>query len=145
MRLPARTTVGWGYGMTQTGMAAVVCVTLLGGCAALQQDAVRDRENLLSAAGFSVRPATTPVQQQALARLPANVVSQRIEGEHVSYLYPDPLICHCLYVGGQEAFGRYQQILTQRQIANAQLQAAQLNSDFAWDWGPWGGYGPAFY
>ncbi len=132
--------------MTQvTAVFAVGAIALLSGCAAFQQDAITSRENTLSAAGFNVRPAATVSQQGMLARLPANRVSQRIEGEHVSYLYPDPVVCRCLYVGGQAAFGKYQQLLMQQQASAEQLQAAQLNSDFAWDWGPWGGYGPAFY
>ena len=131
--------------MVRFSIAALCSTVALAGCAMFQQDAIIDRENTLSAAGFTVRPAATAQQQLMIATLPANRVSQRFEGNKVSYLYPDPVVCHCLYIGGQEAFGRYQQMQMQRRVASDQLQAAQLNADFAWDWSAWGGYGPAFY
>ena len=114
---------------------------LLTGCAALQRNAVQDRESLLSAAGFTVLPATTPDRQAMLTRLPANRVSQIIQGQYVTYVYPDPVLCQCLYTGGQQAFAQYSAYVQQRRIADEQITAAQLNYDGAWDWGPWGGYG----
>ncbi len=127
-------------------MALLLALPLaLSACAALQRDEIGDKENTLAAAGFVVRPANSDTQMGMLRSLPANRISQRIEGSHVSYLYPDPVVCHCLYVGGQAAYGRYQQMAIQQRIARDQIEAAQLNSDFAWDWGPWGGYGPGFY
>lgn len=121
----------------KTGRIALA-VALLAGCASL----IQDRESQLSAAGFIVRPADSPERQAQLAKLPANRVSQQIRGQTVSYLYPDPVVCKCLYVGSQQAFARYQQALQQQRVAADQLQAAQLNTD--WDWGPWGGFGPGF-
>ena len=117
----------------------------LGGCAALERSNVESAENNLAAAGFRVLPATTPERRTMLATLPRDHVSQRIEGEHVSYLYPDPLVCGCLYVGGEAAWIRFQGAAQARQIASDQFQAAQMNQSFGWDWGPWGGYGPGFY
>ena len=114
---------------------------LLTGCAALQRNAVQDRESLLSAAGFTVLPATTADRQAMLTRLPANRVSQIIQGQYVTYVYPDPVLCQCLYTGGQQAFAQYSAYVQQRRIADEQITAAQLNYDGAWDWGPWGGYG----
>jgi hypothetical protein len=131
--------------MTRASILALCAATALGGCAGWQRNAVADQENLLAAAGFTVLPATTQDRQTMLAQLPPNRLYQRIEGEHVSYLYPDLVLCRCLYVGSQEAFGRYQQFIVQRQIAGAQLQAAQLQSDFLWDWRPWGGYRGLYY
>jgi hypothetical protein len=125
-------------------LGLLVATAALGGCVS-QLDLITDRENMLSAAGFTVLPANTPDRQAMLASLPPDRVSQKIEGDHVSYLYPDPVVCHCLYVGSQQAFGQYQQIMMQRQIARDQVTAARLNADFYWNWGPWGGYRPFFY
>jgi hypothetical protein len=111
----------------------------------MERDSIQNHVNDLAAAGFVVLPATTPERQAMLATLPPNRVSQRIEGEHVSYLYPDPVLCHCLYVGGQDAFARFRAVELQRQITRDQLEAAQLNNNFMWDWGPWGGYGYRYY
>ena len=136
--------------MTHIQLAALLAVASLSACVSAGS-VVGDQENNLSAAGFTVLPANTPERQAMLMRLPANKVSQRIEGDKVTYLYADPLVCHCLYAGGQAAFARYQQQMIARRIASDQLQAAQLQSDMAWDWGPWGysgfgpGFGPGFY
>lgn len=116
---------------------AALALALVSGCATL----IHDRENQLSAAGFTVRPADTPERQAQLMKLPANRVSQQIRGQTVSYLYPDPVVCHCLYVGSEQNFSRYQQALQQQRVANEQLQASQFND---WDWGPWGGFGPGY-
>ena len=100
---------------------------------------------LLAAAGFVARPANTPERQQMLAGLPPGRIVSHPEGDHLSYLFADPLDCRCLYVGGPQEWTRYQQTLQQQRIANAQVEAAQLNYG-AFGWGPWGGgFGPGFY
>ena len=124
---------------------AALFAASLGGCAGIERDNVTDRENLLSAGGFRVLPVNTPERQAELAKLPPNRVVQQIMGEHVSYLYADPLVCHCLYAGGQDAFGRYQSLLQQRRIASDQLLASEQNQDFGFGYGAFGGFGPAFY
>jgi hypothetical protein len=96
-----------------------------------------DRENLLSAAGFAVPPANTPGRVTSLRTLPPNKVVQRIRGGTVRYVYADPLVCACLYVGDQAAFGRYQQALFQHRLADEQAMTAQMDQ-MAWDEGPWG-------
>jgi hypothetical protein len=123
---------------------ALFATTLgLAACAIDPGAAITNQENNLSAAGFTVLPANTPARATMLSRLPPTELLQGFEGNRVTYLYADPVVCNCLYAGGQEAFGRYQSQQAQRQIASAQLRAAQLNSDFAWQWGPWG-YGGGF-
>ena len=119
----------------------LIAMTGLSGCAALERNAVADRESMLAASGFTVLPATTPQRQAMLANLPSDHVSQIIQGPYVSYVYPDPLICHCLYTGGQQAFARFSAYVQQRQIADEQITAAQIAYSGAWDWGPWGGFG----
>jgi hypothetical protein len=113
---------------------------LLSGCATPQQR-VAEREDLLTAAGFVPRPANTPARQAMLRTLPPNRFSQRTQGNSFAYIYPDPLVCGCVYFGDQAAYGRYRQEVLQRRLANDQLLAAQMNQDAAWDWGPWGGFG----
>ncbi len=122
-------------------VAALLACLLAAACATPQQRA-EDRENLLSAAGFNVLPANTPARIASLRSLPANKVVQQTAGGPgggtVRYVYADPLVCACLYVGDQAAFGRYRQEVFQRQLANEQAMTAQMNQT-AWDYGPWGG------
>ena len=121
--------------MQRATLPLAICLAVAA-CATPQQRA-GDRENLLTAAGFTARPANTPERIASLHNLPANKVVQRIRGDTVRYIYADPLVCGCLYVGDQAAYGRYQQDMFQRRLANQQEMTAQMNQ-FAWDDGPWG-------
>ncbi|HEY2531394.1 MAG TPA: hypothetical protein VGJ20_26265 [Xanthobacteraceae bacterium] len=49
------------------------------------------RVDSLSAAGFLVKPATTPERQAMLQKLPPNRFIQRASGESVHYVYADRL------------------------------------------------------
>ena len=116
-------------------LAAALCLALAA-CATPQQRA-ENRENLLAAAGFTAVPANTPARVASLRALPPNKVVQRTSGNSVRYVYADPLVCACLYVGDQAAYGRYRQEVFQRQLANEQAMTAQMNQ-MDWDEGPWG-------
>ncbi len=118
-------------------LALAAAGVLVSACATPQQ-VVQNREDLLAAAGFTIRPANTPQRQDLLRTLPPNHFVQRVRGDRVLYLYADPLVCACLYIGDQVAYGRYRQEVFQRRIANDQLLAAQMNENAAWQWGPWG-------
>lgn len=128
--------------------ACLAAAMALSACATPQQR-VEQREDLLSAAGFTIRPANTPARQQAMAKLPPHHFVQRTHGDQVVYLYADPLVCNCLYIGTQEAYGRYRQerlqqrlLDQQQQIADEQQMTADQFQDGAWDWGMWG---PGFW
>ncbi len=131
--------------MSNRTTAALLCAGLgLAGCATTQ-DLVQGQENMLAAAGFVVRPANTAERQQAMATLPADKIVQRVRDDTVAYLYADPVVCHCLYVGGQGAYGRYQQERLQQHLADEQVEASQFGYGGGFGWGPWGGFGPGFF
>jgi hypothetical protein len=107
----------------------------------LQQQAIIQHEDNLSAAGFVVQLANTADRQAMLHRLPANQFVRREGGGVTLYVYADPTACSCLYVGNQQAFDRY--------VSNQQLDfygqekiAALSYYDAAWNWGAWGPWGP---
>ena len=108
------------------------------------QEKVTQREDHLAAAGFVAQPANTPERQAMLNRMPPHHFIRRVHGNTVNYVYSDPLVCNCLYVGSQEAYGRYQTYLQQKNLADEQETTAQLYSDGGWDWGAWGPWGPGF-
>jgi hypothetical protein len=107
-----------------------------------QQQIVTEHEDNLAAAGFIVRPANTPERQAMLNRLPPHTFVQRVNGDSVHYVYADPLVCGCLYVGTQQAFAQYKRHQQQQNLANEQLMTAQAYSDPAWSWNAWGPWGP---
>jgi hypothetical protein len=107
-----------------------------------QQQIVSAHEDNLAAAGFVVRPANTPERQAMLNRLPPHQFVQRVNGDTVHYVYADPLVCGCLYVGTQQAYNQYKRDQQQKNLADEQQMTAQSYSDAAWNWNAWGPWGP---
>lgn len=126
-------------------LAPILLVTVLAftRCATPRED-VSQKEDNLAAAGFVVQLASTPQRQAMLNHLPPHRFLRRIHGDTVSYVYADPLVCDCLYVGSQQAYDKYQRYLQQKQLANEQQWTAEQYSDGGWDWGAWQPWYPGF-
>jgi hypothetical protein len=116
---------------------------LLSACATPEELAAQQGDQL-AAAGFIQRPANTPERQAMLHRLPANSFVREVNGDQVTYVFADPLVCNCLYVGTQDAYSRYQQYVQAKRLVEEQRATAMLYSDPAWNWGAWGPWGPGF-
>jgi hypothetical protein len=74
----------------------------------MQQLVIMRHETNLSIAGFVMHRADTPSQRTKLDLLPPHQVLQRVRGETIRYVYADPNVCDCLYVGSQQAYDLYQ-------------------------------------
>ena len=99
-------------------------------CATLQAAETRATVQLLTSAGFQTQVADTPERVAELESLPARHLVRRSQNGSVSYVFPDPLGCHCLYVGGEGEYRKYQR-----------LRLGDDDSMFCWGW-PWcTGYG----
>lgn len=134
--------------VTLIGISAVAVLALTA-CASMSSR-VHEKENLLAAAGFDVHPADTPEREAELKSLPPDKFVTRAKGDHVEYLYADPLVCNCLYTGDQKAFGTYKREVFERHLANEQQMTAEMYREppswwHAWSWGPWGWRGPAWW
>ena len=99
--------------------------------------AVMNKEDMLAASGFKFVPANTPERQQAFQRLPPHKFMREVKGDKVIYIYADPTICVCIYVGGQKAYGTYRGLALQKRIADEQAMAAADMSMADWNWGVW--------
>lgn len=119
-------------------LAAGLAVTLsigLAGCQSTQQ-AVQQKEDLLSAAGFIPQPANTPQRLAAMKKLPPNKFVQQTKNSQVAYVYADPIVCQCVYFGNQAAYAQYRQMVFQKRLADERQMTAAMNQD-AFDFGPW--------
>ncbi len=129
--------------LSHTRMAALaVAVAAMAAC---QTPAVQTREDNLAAAGFVVKPANTPQLKAMLNRLPANRFVIRQNGAVVHYVYADPLVCGCLYVGTQQQYDQYVRDRQTKDLVDEQQMTAQMYQDANWDWNPWGPWGPPAY
>ena len=80
----------------------------VGGNAATTAAQQATPDNLFTAAGFTVRYADTPEKFAHLRRLPPDKLVIKQRGGKVYYVYADPNICRCAYVGTPEAYRAYQ-------------------------------------
>ncbi len=111
---------------------------LLGGCAAIQRDEAKQRESVLTAAGFQMKLADTPDRIAHLQTLrPFKIVPHMKDGK-LLYVYADPKSCKCIFVGDENAYRRYQSLALQQQLTQEQMMTAQMNEDAAMNWGLWG-------
>jgi hypothetical protein len=131
-------------GKTYRGLrlAAVVAVSIAAMAACVTtHDRISRREGDLAAAGFVAKPADTSERRLMLSLLPRNRFVQRTHDDVVHYVYADPVVCKCLYVGTQQAYGVFKKHEQDQRLADEQELAAQMYSDPAWRWGPWGPWG----
>jgi hypothetical protein len=118
-------------GLRSTLALLAVCVAL-SACA----NQVQNKEDMLSAAGFTLVPANTPQRQAALAALPPHKFVHQVRNNAVIFTYADPTICDCLYVGNQAAYDRYRANVFDKKLADEQAFTAQVNQ-MNWEaWGP---------
>lgn len=124
---------------------AVVGILLIAGALSAcesQHQIIAEHEDRLSAAGFIIKAANTPDRQTMLARLPADKFVMRQNSDSIHYVYADPLVCGCLYVGTQQAYNQYKANELAQHLADEQQLTAQTYSDASWSWGAWGPWGP---
>lgn len=126
--------------MKKSLIFAFAAIGALAACESPQQ-IVTQKEDHLAAAGFQLKPASSPQRIAMLKRLPAHHFIRRIHGDTISYIYADPTVCGCLYVGDQTAYGRYRAYQQQQNIADEQQMTAEDYQDSQWNWGEWGPWG----
>jgi hypothetical protein len=124
-----RAGVGAGSGMMALGLALAACAT--------SPDSVSRKEDRLTAAGFQVRQADTQARRAMLASLPANQFVQRVRADAVNYVYADPLVCGCLYVGSQASYEAYRRAMLEAHMADEHATSTQIYANDGWNWDAW--------
>ena len=93
-----------------------------------QRIAHQDHELVMD--GFLEKRADTPERQTMLGRLPEDQLVRQSDGDTALYVYADPTVCSCIYVGTQRAFDNYK-------VAR-QLVVLYPYDDANWNWTAWG-------
>ena len=132
--------------MKLSAHAALLGLALLAtGCT----QAVADKEDLMANAGFTRIPADTPERQRALQTMPAHKFSMQVRNSKAIWIYPDPTVCRCLYVGDQIAYDQYRRLLSMQRRENESSTAAWLNQNnadpYPMSWEPWSQQIPGAY
>src|SRR5438876_3142978 len=111
---------------------------LLISCATTQS--TQNRESMLVASGFKAITPKTAAQQQKLQNLPPGKIAMINKKGRTYYIFPDAAHNQA-YVGGPKEYQAYQQLRAANNIANENLETAEMYQDAEMQWGAWGGWG----
>jgi len=92
-------------------------ILALAGCATMRREEAASTEQLLTAAGFQMRPANTPQRRADLNAMPPRKLLVRTKDGSVIYTYADPDKCRCLYIGGPKEYSALQRLRVEKEIA----------------------------
>jgi len=112
----------------------LLVANLMAGCAGHNPQSTED---LLSAAGFNVKIATTPQQLEHLAKLPPYKVMRIQRNGKDRYVYADPAR-KLIYVGGLFSYDRFRDMRLAKNVSEQDLQDAKFNAEIASGWDAWG-------
>jgi hypothetical protein len=123
-------------------ISAAALVALATGCATDKAQQRAQTESMLTASGFKMVPASSPVQQQMMNTLPAGRVSAVRRMGKVYFVYPDQAR-NVLFVGNNNQYLQYEglaQNAHEQMLVKYQMEA--INNWVApagWEaaWGDW--------
>lgn len=119
-------------------IASALFATILGGCTTLEKQEADQREQLLSAAGFTTHIADTPQKLAALQVMKQRKVIRREKDGQVRYVFADAQFCHCLFVGKESNYQEFEKLSIEQEIAEDDRESALDNSlDGQWAYDSW--------
>ena len=113
-------------------LSVIALLALMVGCTTTSS--TQNKESMLVASGFKVITPKTAAQQQKLQQLPPGHIAVVNRQGRTYYVFPDAAHNQA-YVGGPREYQAYQQQRAANNIANEQLETAQMYQDAAMQWG----------
>ena len=105
-------------------LALAIGAALAAAACANTEGATAQKEDMLLSAGFVSKKADATAQMAGLKSLPPHQFVAKNRNGRTRYLYADPTVCGCIYVGDQKAYDQYRQQMAARQTAtNEQIRA----------------------
>ena len=115
----------------RAAMLTGALVWTLAGCQTIENEEAQSTEQVLAAAGFHMKQATTPQQIANLEALTQRKIVIHDQDGQTRYVYADAEGCKCVYVGDEKNYDEFQKLSIKQEIA-------QDNLDASMDWGMWG-------
>lgn len=117
----------------------------LGACTEIRHEvaesSARNMQFQLHEAGFKILLADNQERQGLLNGLPAETISRLPLGGTVYYMFPDPVVCSCVYVGREQEYRKLLQLGVDLQRSNQALLIHEMGETEQAQWGPSGPYG----
>src|SRR5258708_7129874 len=126
--------------MRKALFGSMIAAAILTGCATLQAASTRSAEEMLSAAGFRVEAADTSPGPAGVRTAPAWQLLREVRDGKTVYVYRDPQVCSCRYVGGEPEYQQYQRLRLQKDIAED--RSPDPNGGWGCGCGPFAGWAP---
>jgi hypothetical protein len=115
-------------------LSVISLLALTAGCTTTSS--TQNKESMLVASGFKVITPKTAAQQQKLQNLPPGKMAVVNRNGRTYYIFPDAAHNQA-YVGGPQEYQAYQQLRAANNIANENLETAEMYQDAAMNWGAW--------
>ncbi|MBM4199897.1 MAG: hypothetical protein FJ189_01245 [Gammaproteobacteria bacterium] len=125
-------------------LPVLVSAALVAACATVERSSSEGMEAELGLAGFKVMAADTAEKQNMLHALPPRSVTRIVRPDQTYYIYADPDLCACLYVGRQAEYDALARLGVERRLSDRQLAVNEMEQGQAAGWtpsGPWGNWG----
>ena len=100
--------------VTGGALVAVACANTEG--------AISQKDDMLLSAGFVSKKADATPRMAGLKSLPPHQFMVRNRNGRTVYLYADPTVCGCVYVGDQNAYDQYR-IAARQTATDEQIRA----------------------
>jgi phage replication-related protein YjqB (UPF0714/DUF867 family) len=120
------------------GVSIALVGALLTACAAMKAEEATSKEQLLAAAGFKMQLANTPEKLAHLRTLTQQKIVVHEKDGINYYVYADATTCQCVYIGQDADYQNFQQLQTQKSIAQEQQMTAEMNENAVMNWDMWG-------
>lgn len=111
------------------------------------------KQDMLTDSGFKVVPLKTNAQLAQFKKLPPHKLTRKNYQGKTVWVYADPTMCGCLYMGTPDNYNAYIKLATKQMMSEAMRAnfsddpyspTAMDNAvDSDWDWGEWGN--PGYY
>jgi hypothetical protein len=98
-------------------LALVMGAALVAAACANTEGAISQKDDMLLSAGFVPKKADATSQMASLKSLPPHQFVARNRHARTVYLYADPAVCGCIYVGDQNAYDQYRRQMAARRTA----------------------------
>jgi hypothetical protein len=103
-------------------LAIAVGAALAAGACANTEGATSQKDDMLLSAGFVSKKADATARMAGLKSLPPHQFVVRNRNGRTVYLYADPTVCGCVYVGNQNAYDQYR-IAARQTATDDQIRA----------------------
>lgn len=110
-------------------IGSIIYGILLCSCTAIEKSNARGIEELLLAAGFEKQMADSPEKNQQIQAMQQRAVFSKEENGATKYYYADVEFCHCVYVGTEADYQRYQELQ-----AMPVSPESEVNPSLDWYW-----------